>query len=85
MFKKLSKKLFEPLSIVIIIIGIICLCQPWVLYIHRKGFLITGIGLAAFIFFSNVKPPVEVEEEEGSDANTEVKIIGQVSSLKKKE
>jgi hypothetical protein len=65
MFRKLSRKLFEPLAMGIIGLGIVSLLQPWVLYIHRKGFLITGIGLAMFIFFSHVKPPVEeVEEEE---------------------
>jgi hypothetical protein len=64
MFRKISKKLIEPLAMVIIVIGIVCLCQPWVLYLHRKGFLITGIGLALFIFFSHVKPPVEEEPEE---------------------
>jgi|GEM_PF-1711359 len=64
MFRKLSNKLFEPLAMGIIGLGIVSLLQPWVLYIHRKGFLIMGIGLAMFIFFSHVKPPVEEEEEE---------------------
>jgi hypothetical protein len=64
MFRKLSNKLFEPLAMAIIGLGIVSLLQPWVLYIHRKGFLITGIGLAMFIFFSHVKPPVEEAEEE---------------------
>lgn len=63
MFRKLSKKLFEPLAMTLICAGIISLCQPWILYLHRKGFLITGIGLALYIFFSHVKPPVETEEE----------------------
>ena len=67
MFRKLSNKVFEPLGIGIIGLGIVSLLQPWVLYIHRKGFLIMGIGLAMFIFFSHVKPPVEVEEEEEED------------------
>jgi len=64
MFRKLSNKLFEPLAMGIIGLGIVSLLQPWVLYIHRKGFLIMGIGLAMFIFFSHIKPPVEEEEEE---------------------
>ena len=67
MFRKLSNKLFEPLAMGIIGLGIVSLLQPWVLYIHRKGFLIMGIGLAMFIFFSHVKPPVEEEEEEEED------------------
>jgi len=64
MFRKLSNKVFEPLGMGIIGLGIVSLLQPWVLYIHRKGFLIMGIGLAMFIFFSHVKPPIEEEEEE---------------------
>ena len=64
MFRKLSTKVFEPLGMGIIGLGIVSLLQPWVLYIHRKGFLIMGIGLAMFIFFSHVKPPIEEEEEE---------------------
>jgi hypothetical protein len=64
MFRKLSNKVFEPFAMGIIGLGIVSLLQPWVLYIHRKGFLIMGIGLAMFIFFSHVKPPVEEEEEE---------------------
>ena len=64
MFRKISKKIIEPLTMVLIGIGIVALCQPWVLYLHRKGFLLTGAGLALYIFFSHVKPPVEEEEEE---------------------
>ena len=64
MFRKLSNKVFEPLGMAVIGLGIVSLLQPWVLYIHRKGFLIMGIGLAMFIFFSHVKPPIEEEEEE---------------------
>jgi hypothetical protein len=63
-FRRLSRKLFEPLAMGIIGLGIVALLQPWVLYLHRKGFLITGIGLAMFIFFSHVKPPPEKEVEE---------------------
>lgn len=74
-FRKLARKIMEPVSMGIIGAGIVALCQPWVLYIHRKGFLITGIGLAMFIFFTHIKPPEEVEEEEGTDSSSEVKII----------
>jgi hypothetical protein len=28
-----------------------------------------------FIFFTHIKPPEEVEEEEGTDSSSEVKII----------
>ena len=64
MFKKLVKKVFEPVSMGIIVIGIIALCQPWFQALHRRGFLIIIFGLAAFINFSHFKPPVEEESEE---------------------
>ncbi|MFW6180908.1 MAG: hypothetical protein ACOC8N_04100 [Spirochaetota bacterium] len=72
-FRRLARRVLEPLSMGIIVAGIFALCQPWVLYIHRKGFLITGVGLALFIFFSHIKPPEEAEEEQ--EDTTTVKII----------
>jgi hypothetical protein len=68
MFRKISKKIIEPLTMVLIIIGIVALCQPWVLILHRKGFLITGAGLALYIFFSHIKPLDEEEDEEEVEA-----------------
>jgi len=56
MFRKLSVKYFEPISMWVIIFGIVSLCQPWILFLHVYGFLITLIGLVIFIFFSHIKP-----------------------------
>ncbi|UCB46362.1 MAG: hypothetical protein JSV25_02745 [Spirochaetota bacterium] len=64
MFKKLVKKVFEPISMGIIVVGIIALCQPWFLQLHRRGFIIIIVGLASFIIFSHFKQPVEEEKEE---------------------
>lgn len=65
MFRKLSTKYFEPISMWIIIFGIISLCQPWVLLLHIYGFLILILGLIGFIFFSHIKPlPNDVENEQ---------------------
>jgi len=64
MFRYLSAKYFEPISMWVIILGILFLCQPWVFFLHVNGFLLTIIGLAGFITFSHIKPlPGEVEEE----------------------
>ena len=51
MFRRLSAKYFEPVSMWIIILGIVCLCQPWVLLLHVYGFTITLAGLIGFIVF----------------------------------
>lgn len=65
MFRYLSVKYFEPISMWVIILGILCLCQPWILFLHVHGFIITIIGLAGFITFSHIKPlPEEAVEEQ---------------------
>jgi hypothetical protein len=64
MLRKIVKKVIEPAAIGIICAGIAALCQPWILELHRKGFLITGVGLAIFIVVSHVKPPVQEEKPE---------------------
>jgi hypothetical protein len=67
MFRKIVRKVLTPVSMLIIALGIVALCQPWVLFLHRKGFLITAAGLVLFIVFSHFKPPVEKEVEEATE------------------
>ena len=64
MFRQLSAKYFEHISMWVIIFGIFCLCQPWVLLLHVYGFSIILIGLVGFIVFSHSKPLPEAEDEE---------------------
>ncbi len=64
MFRQLSVKYFEPISMWVIIFGIFSLCQPWVLLLHVYGFSIILAGLVGFIVFSHIKPLPEEEEEE---------------------
>ena len=64
MFRLLSVKYFEPISMWVIIFGIVSLCQPWFLTLHVYGFSIILIGLVGFIVFSHIKPLPEEEAEE---------------------
>jgi len=64
MFRQLSVKYFEPISMWVIIFGIVSLCQPWFLTLHVFGFSIILIGLVGFIVFSHIKPLPEEEAEE---------------------
>ena len=64
MFRQLSVKYFEPISMWVIIFGIVSLCQPWFLALHVYGFSIILIGLVGFIVFSHIKPLPEEEAEE---------------------
>jgi len=64
MFRQLSVKYFEPISMWVIIFGIVSLCQPWFLTLHVYGFSIILVGLVGFIVFSHIKPLPEEEAED---------------------
>ena len=64
MFRQLTVNYFEPISMWVIIFGIVSLCQPWFLTLHVYGFSIILIGLVGFIVFSHIKPLPEEEAEE---------------------
>ena len=53
-FRQLSARVLEPLAMYTMIAGIVALCQPWSLLLHRYGATITLIGLIAFVIFSHV-------------------------------
>jgi hypothetical protein len=53
---------------VVMILGIVALCQPWSLFLHRYGLTITIIGLVTFMLTGWFGPktgprPVETEKE----------------------
>ena len=47
----------EFISMVLMIFGIVMLCQPWSLFLHSYSVLIIIIGLIAFNVFSRIKSP----------------------------
>jgi len=53
-FRQLSARVLEPLAMYTMIFGIIALCQPWSLLLHRYGVTIILVGLVAFLIFSHV-------------------------------
>ncbi len=55
-FKQLSASVLEPLSMWIMIVGIVALCQPWVELLHRYGTTVILVGLVGFLIFSHIKP-----------------------------
>ena len=55
-FKEISARYLEPGSQIVMILGIIALCQPWNEFLHRHGVTITLVGLIAFSVFSKIKP-----------------------------
>jgi hypothetical protein len=64
-FKRLNQKVLAPGSQSLMIFGIISLCQPWSLFLHQNGLMLTLIGLIAFLVTSKIPP--ELEEIDDSD------------------
>ncbi|MEX0852653.1 MAG: hypothetical protein WD036_05125 [Bauldia sp.] len=60
-FKEVSAWYLEPLSQWAMIVGIVCLVQPWSLWLHQYGITTTLVGLAGFIIFSHIKPDPDEE------------------------
>jgi len=56
-FKEVSAKYLEPASIWTMVLGIVALCQPLNLTLHRYGVAIVLLGLIGFNIFSKIKPP----------------------------
>ncbi|MDI7861644.1 hypothetical protein MRS76_06720 [Rhizobiaceae bacterium n13] len=63
-FRALNQKYLEPGAQMLMIFGIIALCQPWNLFLHRYGMTITLIGLIGFMITSKISP--EATKDEGS-------------------
>ena len=61
MFRRLSNKYFEPISMWLIILGLVFIVQPWSMFLHRYAVTIILIGLVAFVFFRHIEPLPEEE------------------------
>ena len=49
-FRAINQKYLEPGSQVLMVLGIIFLCQPWVEFLHRYGVTVIIVGLLTFMF-----------------------------------
>jgi hypothetical protein len=56
MLKRNAKKL-EQLSMWMMVFGVVALCQPWGLFLHRYSAAIIIAGLIMFNIFSRIAPP----------------------------
>ena len=59
--RRLCAKVLEPVAMYTMIAGIVALCQPWSLLLHRYGVTIILLGLIGFLIFSHVPAPSEEE------------------------
>lgn len=64
-FRAFNQKYLEPFFELLMIFGIIALCQPWVEPLHRYGLTIILIGLVGFSVVIKI-PREESQADEGS-------------------
>ena len=66
-FRTLNQKFLAPGAQTLMIFGIISLCQPWSLFLHSNGLMLTLTGLIAFLVTSKIAPDPEVIEDADED------------------
>ncbi|UDL88256.1 hypothetical protein LGH82_24400 [Mesorhizobium sp. PAMC28654] len=55
-FRAINRKYLEPGSQVLMVLGIVALCQPWNMLLHSYGLTIILIGLIGFNITSKIAP-----------------------------
>lgn len=63
-FRAVNEKYLLPASQILMVLGIVALCQPWSLNLHSYGVTIILIGLIGFNITSKIAP--EQSEETGA-------------------
>ena len=61
-FRAINEKYLEPGSQILMVLGIVALCQPWNMLLHTYGVTIILIGLIGF----NVTSKIPREEQAGT-------------------
>jgi hypothetical protein len=64
-FRAINEKYLEPGAQFLMIFGIIALCQPWNMFLHRYGLTLTLIGLVGFMITT------KIPRDEKADENTD--------------
>jgi len=62
--REFNQKVFGPLTMGLMIAGIIFLCQPWVAVLHQWSVLIMLAGLIGFNVSVHIPPPVQKIDED---------------------
>ena len=62
----ISSQKLQRIGEIVMILGIVALCQPWNLFLHRYGLTIIIVGLLTFMFTGWFgKPDPEEESTDG--------------------
>ncbi len=60
-FRAINQKYLEPGSQWLMILGMVALCQPWSLFLHRYGLTMILVGLVAFMVTCKIAPEEEAD------------------------
>ena len=75
-FRRFNQKVLEPGAMWLMVLGIICLCQPWIAVLHAWSVAIMLVGLIGFNIAVHIPPPVgksfDEEDDVGPVSVTEV-------------
>jgi hypothetical protein len=59
-FREFAHRRLEPISIWIMVLGIVFLCQPWIAFLHQWSVLVMLIGFVGFnVAIHTPAPPPE--------------------------
>ena len=61
-FRAINEKYLEPGAQLLMILGIIALCQPWNMFLHRYGVTLTLIGLVGFMVTTKIPRDEKADE-----------------------
>jgi hypothetical protein len=62
-FREINHRFILPGAQVLMIFGIVALCQPWVEVLHRYGVTITLAGLVSFMIATKIPAPPPTDED----------------------
>lgn len=63
-FRSINQRFLAPAAQSLMIFGILSLCQPWSLVLHRYSVVLTLVGLVAFLVTTKIAPDPEPPEDD---------------------
>jgi hypothetical protein len=64
-FRAINARYLEPGAMLLMVIGIIALCQPWIAVLHTYSVLLMLLGLIGFNITAHVPPEPAKETDNG--------------------
>lgn len=73
-----NQKIFEPGAMLLMVLGIILLCQPWVAVLHQWSVLVMLIGIIGFNIAVHIPPPdgPKVDEDDTGPVSVSAAVRG---------